>query len=619
MSNIHFNTVKLNNFMSYEQEEFIFDNTGYVLISGINNNTDDNSASNGSGKSSLFSAVCWCITGETPSGNKKVENIYLSGETSVELNFDVNDHNYTIKRCKNPSNLFIYIDNENKSGKGIRDGEKLLKEYLPDLSSSLINSVIILGQGLPQRFSNNSPSGRKEILEQLSNSDFMISDIKQRISNRKLILDQELQSVNYNIVENESDIELLTSVIEENKAKISNLNIANLELSLDELNAEKEDIKVDLDSYESAKSESELLLNQVTINTQQLYDTYDNELSNLNLISEEEIEKDILHISDLKTNIKYKQDEITKLDSVVDICPTCGQKLPDVVKLDTTELKKECDTLLEELANKSKELNDKKSLNSKLITELDNKYNEKKKELQDTLSTIRYDINNYTNIINDKEFKLKEISDKIVEIETTINGINSNIKLLQDMIDEDLKKIDTLKLELSKLYERRNIVNQKLDIVIKINTLIKRDFRGYLLTNIIDFISSRVKLYSSKVFGTTNLEFKLDGNNILISYDNKEYESLSGGEKQKVDIIIQLAIRDMLCNYLNFSSNILVLDEITDSLDIIGSQNILNLISSELHDVECIYIISHHTDFDIPWDDEITIIKDSNKISRIMR
>ena len=120
------------------------------------------------------------------------------------------------------------------------------------------------------------------------------------------------------------------------------------------------------------------------------------------------------------------------------------------------------------------------------------------------------------------------------------------------------------------------------------------------------------------LFGTDKLDFYLDGNNIAITYDKKDYEVLSGGEKQKVDVIIQLAIRDMLCKFLNFSSNILVLDEITDSLDITGSQKMFNLISTKLNDVEAVYIVSHHQDFEIPVDSEITVVKGSDKISRIL-
>ena len=73
------------------------------------------------------------------------------------------------------------------------------------------------------------------------------------------------------------------------------------------------------------------------------------------------------------------------------------------------------------------------------------------------------------------------------------------------------------------------------------------------------------------------------------------------------------------CTKLNFSSNILVLDEITDALDSIGVEKVFNLIGSALQDVEATYIISHHVDeLEIPADDEIIIIKGDDKISRII-
>ena len=139
MASIRFKHIILHHFMSYDHSEFDLDKNGYIFVSGINNNEIDNAKSNGSGKSSLFSALCWCLTGETPNGNKKIENIYLSGETYVEITFNINKDEYILKRTKNPSNLTIVINGKNKSGKGIRDSEKLLSEYLPDITSYLIN------------------------------------------------------------------------------------------------------------------------------------------------------------------------------------------------------------------------------------------------------------------------------------------------------------------------------------------------------------------------------------------------------------------------------------------------------------------------------------------------
>ena len=161
-------------------------------------------------------------------------------------------------------------------------------------------------------------------------------------------------------------------------------------------------------------------------------------------------------------------------------------------------------------------------------------------------------------------------------------------------------------------------MNSHILVVDKMNTLVKRDFRGFLLSSVIDFISKKAKEYAKDIFGTDELEFKLDGNDIDISYCGKAFENLSGGEKQRVDLILQFAIRDMMSQYLSFTSNILVLDEIFDGLDIMGTTNVLNLISKRLTDVGSIFIISHNDSLEIPYDDTITVVKDEKGVSRVI-
>ena len=177
--------LKLYGFMPFEDVDLDFDYSGYTLISGINNNTDDMAKSNGSGKSSLISdSILWILTGTTTRGTTQVENQILKKGTYAELQFNVDKDEYKVIRTKDykeyGTNLKIFINGIDKSGKGVRDGNKLLNQYLPDLTSELISSVMVLGQGLPQKFTNNTPSGRKEILERLSKSDYMIEDIKSK-------------------------------------------------------------------------------------------------------------------------------------------------------------------------------------------------------------------------------------------------------------------------------------------------------------------------------------------------------------------------------------------------------------------------------------------------------
>ena len=616
MANIYFESISLKNFMSFKEAYVNLNRNGYILVEGINNNVEDSAKSNGSGKSSLFSGICWCLTGETISGAKEVSNIYLKGKTEVQVKFTFDSHSYAITRTRNPSNLFIEVDGIDKSGKGIRDTQKILEEYLPQVTSSLINSVIILGQGLPQRFTNNTPSGRKEILEKLSNSDFMITDIKEKLSVRKSTLEDSRNSTNNNISELQGSISTLNTLL---NMHINNLNdlssSGDYELQIDKINLNIQKLKEDIESYETAKSETETLLNNCVLSSEKLSSEYKLEQSKLKLIDTKELEEEITSVN---FDIKTTSNKISEIDSISDVCPMCGQKLHGVVKPDSTSLKENLAVLKARYSELQASLNESNKYNIELQNSLDHEYAGRQKELSTSIESLQADIINYNNSLTTNNSMLISESENLAKLQTKLNELENTKQHLKNEIENTKKCISDNTDKINDLRLTVDDISARLEIISKMNTLVKRDFRGYLLSNIIQFISTKSKYYSNKVFGTDKLDFKLDGNNILISYDNKEYELLSGGEKQKVDVIIQLSIRDMLCKYLGFSSNIIVLDEITDSLDSKGCQNIFNLISSELGDVESIYIISHHTDeLNIPCDDTITIIKDNNKISRI--
>ena len=161
-------------------------------------------------------------------------------------------------------------------------------------------------------------------------------------------------------------------------------------------------------------------------------------------------------------------------------------------------------------------------------------------------------------------------------------------------------------------------ISDRLSIVNNMETLLKRDFRGILLESVIKYIDSKVKEFAEVVFDNRNVSFMIDGNAISIKLNDKEYENLSGGEKQKVDLIIQFAIRSMLVMQTGFSCNMLVLDEIFDNLDSTGSERVLDLISAKLDDVENIFIVTHHSSIPIPYDKEVIIQKGDDNLSVIV-
>ena len=70
--------------------------------------------------------------------------------------------------------------------------------------------------------------------------------------------------------------------------------------------------------------------------------------------------------------------------------------------------------------------------------------------------------------------------------------------------------------------------------------------------------------------------------------------------------------------YLQFSSNILVLDEITDALDAESCDKVINFITNDLSDIESIFIISHHADeLAIPVDSEVIVEKNLEGVSSL--
>ena len=616
MSNIYFKRIKIENFMSYEFAELPLNKPGYIFVKGENRNPEDSASSNGCGKSTIFNAISWVLTGKTTSGVSDVCNLYTSGDTKAELEFECNSKNYLIIRTKNPSNLKIYINGEDKSGKGIRDTEKLLVEYLPDVTDYLLNSVIILGQGLPQRFTNNTPSGRKEVLELLSKSDFMIDDLKQRITNRREILNNELRKKEDELLQNTNTINILTSRLNELDEKIQQLpSSEELTSNISELKYEKENLLLEKQSLLEMEKSYNSDIKSINENLLNLKDLMNKDIEDLELEDTTDLEQ---LKNETEWEVKNKIAEINKLKSVKDVCPTCGQKIPGVNKIDTTELEEELSHLREDYLSYSKSLSKIVSERNELLSIVNTKYDRLNGELDLKKNNIYEEIRTIENRLNINNKNLEDCSNMLTSFETKLSMLSDQKQSLNSECEEIKNKLFNIKQENIVINIDIDNIKNHIDINSKMSTIVKRDFRGYLLTNVIDFIASRCSYYSKQVFNTDNLLFKLDGNNISISYDGKEYEVLSGGEKQKVDVILQLSIRDMLCSYLNFSSNILVLDEITDSLDIVGAQKIFNLISNNLTDVETIYIISHHTDFEIPCDDEIYIVKGDDKISRIV-
>lgn len=619
---IKFKSLVIHNFLSYGHCELDLTDKHYCLVSGVNNDPRDNAASNGAGKSTWGSALCWALTGETIQGlTSNIKNINATDDSCfVSIDFYVDKDHYVITRYKNPkSDLKISINDTDISGKGIRESEAILAKQLPDLSSQLLASIIILGQGLPYKFSANSPSGRKEVLEKLSKSDFMIQDLKNRLSSRSDILASNLREVEDELLVKNSSKNLFLSQKTSYEKELVDLEIPkNFDEQIDAYEVEINQLLDAVLKTECIIKKTQARLDEIGQKIQEKTQEKMSVLSDENEQFDAFKSEYLTRKAQLVSNTQMLEVRIKEMQNIKDICPTCGQKLPDVVKPDVSAKIAEVAQLRSQIDELQAKYNAASLEHTSYVKKID-------EEFAEDLSTINFEYKQlkdksdlYSKDIKAKEAYINDKKANLIKIKSAKENLEVNIKKVKDAlynIDLTLQKLEE---EILYSINRKEELSKHITVINQMNTLIKRDFRGFLLINIIDYINVKAKEYALDIFGNDSLEFSLDGNNINISYNGKAFENLSGGEKQRIDLIIQFAIRNMMQQYLNFSSNILILDEIFDQLDTNGCSNILNLISRKLTDIESIYIISHRAgELEIPYDSELIVTKNASGISTI--
>lgn len=576
---VNFLSVEAKGFLSIGEARLILNDQGMVYVTG-KNNSPGNQDSNGAGKSTLFEAIMYALTGTTLRGTKDVVNIYWKGYAEVTLGLSVDGINYKIMRTRNHpeygNNLKIWRDGEDISGDKLKKSEQILKNEIGQLTSSLISSVIVLGQGLPNRFTGLTPLGRKDRLEELSQSSEFVDEIKSRIGNFKDL---------YHSKNSKNDIEIAKRETSINNYKSQ---IINLSKKLEEIeNSEK-----NIDSMKKELSELNNKLKQTKESQSQISDlrnTLSENLANIN--------------STIQIKRNQQQSESRELSRLVEevsnlqnkICPTCHQPIYSQDSL--AELTEERNRRAQEIKNNRVVLdNDINTLNSKsgIVSEkiavLDERYR------------------NAQSNINDLQRSASEISSDINRLSVTSQDIEKEMLLYSTKVEDESK-------QLRELASNKSTYDLKIGILDFLDKKSSKEFRSFMLIGVVQYINTKLDYYSNKLFGNSSLELVLDGNKIFIRYDGRQYENLSGGERQRADLAMQFSLRDMLINSLGFNCNLLVIDEGFDNLDEAGVNSLIEVINS-MSEIDSVFTITHHT-LSIPFDKTIIVIKDINKVSSV--
>lgn len=574
---ITFTNVKIVGFMSIGSAFLDLQDLGLVAVEG-RNLAEPLSKSNGSGKSTIAESIIWCLTGITSRGTSDVTNKFEDLGTEVTLNLIIDNISYTISRYKNDkvfkNKLIIIKDGIDISGDTLTKSKKVLELEIGKLSNSeILSSIIICTQGLNNRLSSLTPSNRKSRLEELGGLSDYLSSISNKVSSISKLINAEYS--NYSMKNSN-----LLSLLENSKLRVIDYTEKLTELSTKEKEFSEEDLK----NFSQSRDEIAKALSEASSELQVM----NSKLSNY-------------HVDQEKLNYQYST-LVTSNDQIISqirslgnhTCPMCNSSLT------TESLSKVSETLYTEYYRIDSDL----------------------KMVIPSIDIITDSINQLLVLIDSKKLEIANLTSEYNQLnELLLINSSTNIhdySYLEKLLEDESQNIENYSKELLDISERFSKFTEDKDIVSIIQYQLSRNFRNYLLSNLLEYMNNRLEFYSSYLFQSQGvIKLVSEGNNLDILLNDMQFENLSGGEGRRVDIALQLAQRDLAKFNSNFSSNLLILDEVLDNLDSIGIDSVLNLITDQSSDVSTLVIISHNDTVSVQYDTKIIVTKQVSKISNI--
>lgn len=543
---IIFDTVRWKNFLS----------TGNTFTE-INLNTKKVGlivGTNGSGKSTLLDAITFGLFGKPfrKINKPQLVNSINGKDCIVEIDFSVNNIKYKVVRGIKPNVFEIY-----EKGKLVeqsadsKDYQAYLEEQILNVNYKSFIQVVILGSGNYIPFMQLSAADRRFIIEDLLDIEIfslMNDSLKMRISE----LNAEMNATS-------TTVEILKE-----RYRLIEKHIKELENSSEQKLTELKEIYGN-NSLKIQEHESNILQLQEKIAV------YKKKLSPLKSLDKKSRDYNNV-ISKLEVSILKLKNDISFFDENV-VCPTCTQNIDLDFKKQIQETKK----------NKLQEiLNGYKGANSEL-----NKIELKIKELM-------------------------EYSDILTEINDSIREENSFILALKEYnlkLDTD---INSLVIEKEQPFKKEELEQTKTELNDCLNNLIKlREDESYyeviagmlkdtgiktkIINNYIPVINKSINHYLDMMDFFISFEFDENFKEKMKSRgrDDFSYESFSEGEKNKIDLAILFAFRELAKKKNSTNTNLLIFDEVLDgSLDTEGTENFLKILFKNIKGMS-VYIISH--------------------------
>ncbi len=511
--------------------------------------------SNGAGKSTVLDALTFSLFGKPFRKINKPMLVNSINEKGciVEVEFGIGKTNFKIVRGIKPNIFEIYQNGEMlDQSSTIVDYQKQLEQNILKMNYKSFTQIVVLGSSTFIPFMKMPVASRREIIED-------ILDI-QIFSVMNTLLKDKVRDNNEEIKELEYQLKLSTDKIELQKTYMLEME---KKAKSDIEKKENEILSLKVSQSGSMKQAAELTVEVADLNDQiKTFADNKKKLKQLNTFRVKIQQK----ISTCKKDTEFFINN--------HVCPTCTQEIgQDFRDQKIDEGDKELLTLEKGFGDLEESIKQEENRESKFM-----ELSEQIVEVNSTINQLNYEITSLGQQIGNVETEIKDLnaptSSKKAEFEK-LSAYVDDKKIIKDRFITSKKDKDTL-----------SVAGQ----LLKDNGIKSRIIKRYLpsMNKLIGDYLRKMDFY---------VNFTLDENfeeTIKSRYrDIFTYESFSEGEKSRIDLALLLTWRSIAKLKNSVDTNLLILDEIFDgSLDQNGSSE-LGWILRNFDDNTNVFVISH--------------------------
>ena len=545
-------------FQKIRWKNFLSTGDHWSEINFLGNTTNLVVGTNGSGKSTMLDALTFSLFNKPFRKINKSQLINATNEKDcvVEVEFNVNNKNYLVRRSIKPNKFDIEVDgNLMHKEADDRVNQKILEESILKVNYKSFTQIVILGSSSFVPFMQLSTSNRRDVIEDLLDIRIfsaMNTLIKEKIRTEKekiRSLDLKRDNIKDKISMQENFIKELEEQgkdnITENEKKRDGLGDEICVLIMQTEDLEDKVYGLTEDQKEVTGTGEKLLK----------LNTFKGKLSN--------------KVATLTKEHKFFSENVT--------CPTCTQSIEESFRLNR----------INDVQTKAKEL---------------------KKGYDDLEKTIK-DEQNRERHFNQLSKEITKLNNGISKNNTKISGFQRQIRDLESEVQRFTEQLANRSTENEKLVEFSKSLQTTLEESSeRREEVIYHDFAYSLLkddgvkTKIIKkylpFINQQVNRYLQLmdfyINFTLNEEFVETVRSPI--HEDFSYSSFSEGEKMRIDLALLFTWREVARVKNSVNTNLLIMDEIFDSsLDGFGTDEFLKIIRFVIKDAN-VFVISHKTE-----------------------